>query len=432
MAIPARTNERRAAGWANAPAEFAAWTARPIGHVGERVVESRQLLAVNGSSGSSATARWVNTPASSPPGAVPRSTRRARRRVCGWAPTRCIPVSILRCTGRRSGSARRRARRRSDGCRPSASIGARRSPPPPRAAARDSTRIGASIPAPRSSTPSATSATHSPSAPASSAARATCDRAVSVAVGLHHRPDRRRRRPRHADTRRCARSRRDRPPPTPNDRVVSHPIVADRSAERLRACPGSWSTRSPASRPARGRARAASACTHAAAAAARNGSTPSRASSRSCQPGRRPFRLSPDVDRRVDHQHLAVGVGDHGRRSLQQHRAPSSAASPRTAASRSARGGEPVSSANSPSCGVSTVGRVRRQQRRRRRPRSRRGVHPVTVDDDGQHRVGDQPADRGDVSRDAPEPGPDHERAEPVEVVEHRRRPSRPPRSAAG
>ena len=94
-----------------------------------------------------------------------RSTRPARTASAGAQPTRCMPVSTLRCTG--SGSARRvgdRLRERvdagggvHDGREAAGDDGGRGRG----GGGSDSTRIGASMPASRSSTPSSTSATPS-------------------------------------------------------------------------------------------------------------------------------------------------------------------------------------------------------------------------------------------------------------------------------
>ena len=56
--------------------------------------------AVYGSPGSSATAQWVHTDASSSAGSRTTASARATASV-GLAPTRCMPVSTLRCTASR-------------------------------------------------------------------------------------------------------------------------------------------------------------------------------------------------------------------------------------------------------------------------------------------------------------------------------------------
>ena len=61
--------------------------------------------AVNGSSGSSATAQWVHSPSSDRSGSACTSSAR-RTTSSGAAPTRCIPVSTLRWTGTGSPPAR--------------------------------------------------------------------------------------------------------------------------------------------------------------------------------------------------------------------------------------------------------------------------------------------------------------------------------------
>ena len=67
-AMPARTNERRAAGWARPPAELAACTATPSSAPAGSPASTRSNVAscpaVYGSAGSSATARWVKIPVS--------------------------------------------------------------------------------------------------------------------------------------------------------------------------------------------------------------------------------------------------------------------------------------------------------------------------------------------------------------------------------
>ena len=119
---------------------------------------------------------------------------RQRDASAGAAPTRCMPVSTLRCTGERSrGGARRAAAHRAvdagRGVDGGLEVDWRRRCADSSAAASESTSIGASMPASRSSAPSSTSATPSASAPAASAARLTSHRAVAVAVGLHDRAE---------------------------------------------------------------------------------------------------------------------------------------------------------------------------------------------------------------------------------------------------
>ena len=114
-----------------------------------------------------------------------RGTRSARPGATH--PTRCIPVSIFTWTPTRARAAASCSRSQGRaGCTATAS-GRRperaRSVP---AGNSDSTRIGASMPARRRARPSSTNATPSHAAPPSRAARATCDGAVPVAVGLHH------------------------------------------------------------------------------------------------------------------------------------------------------------------------------------------------------------------------------------------------------
>ena len=116
---------------------------------------------------------------------------------------------------------------------------------------------------------------------------------------------------------------------------------------------------------------------------------------------------------RRDDAHLAVRVGDHRGRALQQHDgAGAAAASARAAAMRSGPGavpGEPLE--------LAVVGREHR--RRRARPpsteaasRAERG-EAVAVDDGGQSASGDHVArTRVGVAGAGAEPGPDHERLE--------------------
>ena len=136
------------------------------------------------------------------------------------------------------------------------------------------------------------------------------------------------------------------------------------------------------------------------------------ASSRSCQPGRHPclpWRVVRPRGRRParPHRDLRRGSSDPSAARC----SPGSAATRRAAANRSASGGAPVSSANSPSCGVNTVGRVR--------PVSNgagpsalqaRGVDGVAVDHDRQHRVGDHLAGRIDGGLRATEARADDQR----------------------
>ena len=98
--------------------------------------------------------------------------RYATRSSGGHTPTRCMPVSTFTwtSTGPRAAAANRArpSREYSDGVNRWASATASAS-----GGNSDSTRIGASTPAARSSSPSSTSATPHQVAPASNAARAT-------------------------------------------------------------------------------------------------------------------------------------------------------------------------------------------------------------------------------------------------------------------
>ena len=106
-AIPQRTRSKRArSANASRAAELAAWT---TSNAGRRARSSSSTASnrssccgVYGLSGSSATAKWVRTPSrrSSSRVAIDSASAHAS---AGAQPTRCIPVSTFRCTG--SGSA---------------------------------------------------------------------------------------------------------------------------------------------------------------------------------------------------------------------------------------------------------------------------------------------------------------------------------------
>ena len=183
---------------------------------------------------------------------------------------------------------------------------------------------------------------------------------------------------------------------------------------------------SPASSPGCGSDRAASACTHAAAAAARNGSIPDAsivtimpastspvpAVARRSSPGRRP------VPRPSGSATNVVGPFS----STVQSR---SAASRRTASKRSAPGAATreqrstrrrAGSPRSAGCGSSAAALARRRSTPRRRSRRRRRRSAAS------HRRSRARTDAMVVS-DRPRPGPTTERAVPGEVGEHRRRP---------
>ena len=241
--------------------------------------------------------------------------------VCGMGSDALHPGVDLQVHRQPVGLRPRRARRRSGGCTPSASD--RCSTIVAAAVGRLfglSTRIGASMPDSRSSTPSATSATQSPAAPPASAARATATApcpypsaftTAQTAVGATASRNSR-------DV--VARSPRDRPRPMPN---VACPVMSHRS--RSSSAPtvcGSRSTRSPASRPARGSARAALAVHP-----RRRGGRPQRIDSRRqhrhdhasqhvAGPGRGESFVAT-----IDDSTSAVGVGHDGGRTLEQHRA---------------------------------------------------------------------------------------------------------------
>ena len=134
---------------------------------------------------SSLLARCVQIPSISRPAAA-TSPRNAGRSSGGHTPTRCIPVSTFTCTACAPRAAGREAREpvaRVERSGVSRCASATASAP---GGNSDSTRIGASIPAVRSSRPSSTSATPHHVAPPSSAAPRDRDRPVAVRVGLDH------------------------------------------------------------------------------------------------------------------------------------------------------------------------------------------------------------------------------------------------------
>ena len=281
------------------------------------------------------------------------------------------------------------------------------------------------MPAWRSATPSSARATHSPSHPASSAAARDGDRAVAVAVGLDDRP--------HAGRRDgAARS-------TPTlwataSRSISahaHRDVAAPCAQVMpgaRARSGRASSRSPATSPIGRAERAAAAWIHA-PARRRVERVDARRQQRADDAGQHVAgagRRQPGVAGGHD-EHVAAGrrrrpsPGPSAARRVRR-----SAASRRAAAMRSAPGGCPASSPNSPSCGVSTVGDVRAVAAAAPAPSAFHAMReqPVAVDDD-RHRgaVARSPARRRRCTPRGRGPGPIDQRLEAVEVVEHRGRP---------
>ena len=102
-AMPARTNDRRAPGWASAPAELAAWTATPPS-VGSAASTSSSRASwpagvrVVGLVGDGEVGEDARQPQPRRVAARCAATKPARRP--GAAPTRCMPVSILRWTSR--------------------------------------------------------------------------------------------------------------------------------------------------------------------------------------------------------------------------------------------------------------------------------------------------------------------------------------------
>ena len=126
----------------------------------------------------------------------------------------------------------------------------------------------------------------------------------------------------------------------------------------------------------------------------------------------------------IDDEYPTVGIGHQRRRALQQHDASDMCR-------KSAGGGKAIGLGGRPrEEGVLAVvrsedrrTRAARQQRSRAVCAPRRGVQRIAIDDDGQHRVSDQLADRLDRSLGSAESWPDSQRAEPRDVGEHLGRP---------
>ena len=190
------------------PAGCAAWLGEQAGRVrgvdhgvgpevepGQDGVERGQLVCARRvSSGSSARARWVNTPARRSSGAArTRATSASASSGCSTDPAHAgvdLQVDVGRRPGAGSPTDRGPHRHRP---RPPSTRWAS-GPPATRSSicsggCSERTSTGAWMPAARSSMPSCTSATHNRQAPAASAVLRDRDRGpVAVAVGLHHRP----------------------------------------------------------------------------------------------------------------------------------------------------------------------------------------------------------------------------------------------------
>ena len=204
---------------------------------------ARAGAAVNGSSGSSATAQWVHT-------AVERQARARRRRrsasattSSGAAPTRCMPVSTLRWTGTRPPRPRpprRAAAMQSRVYTVSADAGGQRARRARRAAARRAAGSAPSMPAAaQRRSPRRPARRPASAAPASSAARGHRHGAVAVAVGLDDRA--------HLGRRATARERRDVGRDRRRGDTSAHARAISRrtSAERARAGASTRSRRPP-------------------------------------------------------------------------------------------------------------------------------------------------------------------------------------------
>ena len=262
------------------------------------------------------------------------------------------------------------------------------------------------MPASRSSTPSWTSATHSPSAPRASAARAHGDRTVAVAVGLDDGPHRGGRDALRACTPTlCAMASRS---TSAHAQRLTEPTSITSSASAA-----STSGRRRAGRRRRGRRRGPSArrprpWIHAAGRCRVEGGMPLRqqraddagehvAGARGGEP------LVTGVTTRTSPAGSATTVAGPFSSTTPRCRRPDRG--PRRC--DRAGGRCPVSSAYSPSWGVSTVGAARAAQQRGRAVRvPRQREQPVAVDDDRQRRVEHDVAHRGDVSSSRPSPGP--------------------------
>ena len=285
------------------------------------------------------------------------------------------------------------------------------------------------MPASRSATPFGDQRDAQPLRPGVQRRPGDRDRAVPVAVGLHHGPHGRRS-DRGAQHRDVVRDRVEvdlGPRPTVGRRHDSSVRATLRASSRkqLEDVAGDEARRAA-------RARAASACTHAAAAAARSGSTPVRASSRSCQPARRPCRPSPAVRRRgrppaprpsgrprrvvgpfssTVHRSSAASVAGRGEPVGPRAATRSAARTRRRAASARSGASRPAPAADRP------VGAPAARRARHRRRRSAASA------------LGDQPADRGDRRR--PRGRGRGRRTSAPNRDDVRRAPRRPTRSSA-
>ena len=271
--MPARTNERRAAGWASAPAELAAWVSGTGGNAREHVVEAPQLLLRVRVAGLVGDGQMGEHPGEPQPRLVGADElRQARRRRQGAAPTRCIPVSTLRCTSRS------RTRWRGERLDPFDRRDRRRQPVlddrPGVArwllAEQQDRHVDARL---AQGDPFARQRHAQPFAPRRDRRARHGERAVPVAVGLDDGPHRRRRGRPAARPRRCGRSA-SRSTSAHAQRSAGPTAITelDPGAPARRAAS---SSRSPATRPTAGPRRAASAWIHAAADAAARG-RPSR------------------------------------------------------------------------------------------------------------------------------------------------------------
>ena len=304
-----------------------------VGGVHQRRVDARRRAArsstaskrsscwsVNGSSGSSATARWVNTPARRSAGDAAIGVGERDRLVRRRRPTRCMPVSTFRCTGwsRRTGGGERRELRRAvarSACSPCCDRG--RQLLGRLLAEHQDRAVDAGLRAARR--PPAPARRTARCAPAGERGARGEHRAVAVAVGLHHGPHLRPARPRAAmRARRCARSR--------AADTSAHAHAAHRRSRRRAARPARRAAaagRSPATSPTAGprRRRARRASTRRpppprTAGTCCASSAPMMPASTSPVPAVA-SRSSPAVTTSTS----AVGLGDHRGRTLQQHHA---------------------------------------------------------------------------------------------------------------
>ena len=190
--------------------------------------------AVNGSSGSSATAQCVHSDVERQRGLGVRRPRRARTTSSGAAPDAVHAGVDLEVDGHRRGPRRgRRARPRIDRPRVHGDAHAAASASSTSSGGgSDSSRIGASMPA-AAQLGGLGAPARPPTRPRRprAAARATGDGAVAVAVGLHHRAHLGRRATPRAASRRWRRSRRGTRRPRPRA-ISGRPPRARRAARR--------------------------------------------------------------------------------------------------------------------------------------------------------------------------------------------------------